>query len=202
MIRRPPRSTLFPYTTLFRSPIQGPRRDHQQRPHRDDEGGSHIGGLGRDQDPELRRGRVEGQLTAAARSRSLSNRRRILPDGDLGIASITSITRTFLYGATCSATYAISAAGVASPFRTTNAFGTSPHSSSGMGITAASATAGCVHSSASSSAGATWKPLYLISSFNRSTIVKYPSASTCPMSPVWSQPSRSSVAAVASGLFR
>src|SRR5690349_23234515 len=23
MIRRPPRSTLFPYTTLFRSPIQG-----------------------------------------------------------------------------------------------------------------------------------------------------------------------------------
>src|SRR3712207_7352487 len=27
MIRRPPRSTLFPYTTLFRSP-----RDHGQRP--------------------------------------------------------------------------------------------------------------------------------------------------------------------------
>src|SRR5688572_31383075 len=24
MIRRPPRSTLFPYTTLFRSPISGP----------------------------------------------------------------------------------------------------------------------------------------------------------------------------------
>src|SRR5438132_2345852 len=30
MIRRPPRSTLFPYTTLFRSPIQGRAgRDHQ-----------------------------------------------------------------------------------------------------------------------------------------------------------------------------
>src|SRR5256885_12326350 len=26
MIRRPPRSTLFPYTTLFRSPVQGDRR--------------------------------------------------------------------------------------------------------------------------------------------------------------------------------
>src|SRR5256885_6203402 len=26
MIRRPPRSTLFPYTTLFRSPGAGPRR--------------------------------------------------------------------------------------------------------------------------------------------------------------------------------
>src|SRR5206468_8896320 len=26
MIRRPPRSTLFPYTTLFRSPIQSSRR--------------------------------------------------------------------------------------------------------------------------------------------------------------------------------
>src|SRR3712207_7533704 len=27
MIRRPPRSTLFPYTTLFRSNESGPRRD-------------------------------------------------------------------------------------------------------------------------------------------------------------------------------
>src|SRR2546430_7200181 len=27
MIRRPPRSTLFPYTTLFRSPASGQRRD-------------------------------------------------------------------------------------------------------------------------------------------------------------------------------
>src|SRR3712207_8010675 len=30
MIRRPPRSTLFPYTTLFRSDVQGPRRDPQR----------------------------------------------------------------------------------------------------------------------------------------------------------------------------
>src|SRR2546426_4693178 len=28
MIRRPPRSTLFPYTTLFRSPSQGAQADH------------------------------------------------------------------------------------------------------------------------------------------------------------------------------
>src|SRR2546426_6351144 len=28
MIRRPPRSTLFPYTTLFRSPPGGPIADH------------------------------------------------------------------------------------------------------------------------------------------------------------------------------
>src|SRR3989475_10831622 len=32
MIRRPPRSTLFPYTTLFRS---GSARDRRQRPARD-----------------------------------------------------------------------------------------------------------------------------------------------------------------------
>src|SRR5438309_9192440 len=35
MIRRPPRSTLFPYTTLFRStgfPDGDDRRDHQHRP--------------------------------------------------------------------------------------------------------------------------------------------------------------------------
>src|SRR2546427_4274402 len=32
MIRRPPRSTLFPYTTLFRSQPDGPRnRDHARR---------------------------------------------------------------------------------------------------------------------------------------------------------------------------
>src|SRR2546425_6091623 len=39
MIRRPPRSTLFPYTTLFRSPAQPPRQvaedaqHERQRPH-------------------------------------------------------------------------------------------------------------------------------------------------------------------------
>src|SRR5256885_12858158 len=32
MIRRPPRSTLFPYTTLFRSGC-GPVPEHHQRPH-------------------------------------------------------------------------------------------------------------------------------------------------------------------------
>src|SRR2546426_2620271 len=33
MIRRPPRSTLFPYTTLFRSPLVWPKL-HQSRWHR------------------------------------------------------------------------------------------------------------------------------------------------------------------------
>src|SRR2546426_6412829 len=32
MIRRPPRSTLFPYTTLFRSGGSGPRARHRARP--------------------------------------------------------------------------------------------------------------------------------------------------------------------------
>src|SRR2546422_5231605 len=32
MIRRPPRSTLFPYTTLFRSPLQAPRRGRHPAP--------------------------------------------------------------------------------------------------------------------------------------------------------------------------
>src|SRR3712207_8017929 len=31
MIRRPPRSTLFPYTTLFRSDARGIRPQHRQR---------------------------------------------------------------------------------------------------------------------------------------------------------------------------
>src|SRR5258705_9534023 len=32
MIRRPPRSTLFPYTTLFRSICMGVEPQHEQRP--------------------------------------------------------------------------------------------------------------------------------------------------------------------------
>src|SRR3712207_8784473 len=35
MIRRPPRSTLFPYTTLFRSPGDRPRRRAVGKAHRD-----------------------------------------------------------------------------------------------------------------------------------------------------------------------
>src|SRR6478736_9645443 len=34
MIRRPPRSTLFPYTTLFRSPAAGRRPRGEDRPRR------------------------------------------------------------------------------------------------------------------------------------------------------------------------
>src|SRR3712207_7257678 len=36
MIRRPPRSTLFPYTTLFRSRSVGERGNHQPVPSRQD----------------------------------------------------------------------------------------------------------------------------------------------------------------------
>src|SRR5688572_11959104 len=71
---------------------------------------------------------------------SLSNRRRILPDGDFGIASMNSSLRTFLYGATWPATNAMSSSAVAVPVRTTNARGTSPASGSASGTTAASAT--------------------------------------------------------------
>src|SRR3712207_7126649 len=43
MIRRPPRSTLFPYTTLFRSPdggqLPGALRPHQGRAEAPEEGG-------------------------------------------------------------------------------------------------------------------------------------------------------------------
>src|SRR2546422_2963185 len=36
MIRRPPRSTLFPYTTLFRSPFDERRHRHEARDAEDD----------------------------------------------------------------------------------------------------------------------------------------------------------------------
>src|SRR5256885_10717808 len=39
MIRRPPRSTLFPYTTLFRSPHDPYRRDRRRPAHQQPVGG-------------------------------------------------------------------------------------------------------------------------------------------------------------------
>src|SRR2546421_4020800 len=47
MIRRPPRSTLFPYTTLFRSPQPGPcshRPEIMQERQRSTETGGHLVG--------------------------------------------------------------------------------------------------------------------------------------------------------------
>src|SRR2546422_3931314 len=38
MIRRPPRSTLFPYTTLFRSPVEQHRQQHRHERQDDDLG--------------------------------------------------------------------------------------------------------------------------------------------------------------------
>src|SRR5260370_12054468 len=50
MIRRPPRSTLFPYTTLFRSPdagLQAAGRPRRWLEHRGGRGDRHAGGFWR-----------------------------------------------------------------------------------------------------------------------------------------------------------
>src|SRR5258708_20786207 len=65
MIRRPPRSTLFPYTTLFRSPHQSPahgRRPRRRRPARADPGPAQPAHRGRRADfekPDAHLGRSE-----------------------------------------------------------------------------------------------------------------------------------------------
>src|SRR2546426_2826230 len=47
MIRRPPRSTLFPYTTLFRSPEQRAQQGDRRAARQHLQGGAHVGtGLG------------------------------------------------------------------------------------------------------------------------------------------------------------
>src|SRR5258708_23949676 len=130
-----------------------------------------------------RRHRVQDAAAAApaaalARSSSISVRRRILPDADLGIASVNCSLRMRLCGATRAATYAMMSSAGVGVLTTTNALGTSPASSSGLGMTAASATAGWPRRMASSSAGATCRPLYLISSLTRSTMKVSPSGST------------------------
>src|SRR3989441_13161231 len=76
MIRRPPRSTLFPYTTLFRSrPARRSRasgRDHRQRAHGAGRDALTTAGTGVAIDDQLverqvdRFGRAEGQTETAA----------------------------------------------------------------------------------------------------------------------------------------
>src|SRR3989449_509553 len=74
MIRRPPRSTLFPYTTLFRSARDQGRRegDHQARHGRRDGDGARdptrgVGGV-------RARARAAGRLVARARARRAPRR--------------------------------------------------------------------------------------------------------------------------------
>lgn len=103
---------------------------------------------------------------------------------------------------------------------TTYALGNSvPRSRETIPITATSAIFGCFNSMASSSAGATWNPLYLINSFSLSTILQNgvrvnartlmneayyicPCLSIWAISPVRYHPSVVKLAAVAIGLFQ
>ena len=81
----------------------------------------------------------------------------------------------------------------------TAATGTSPARSSAMPNTAQSSTAGWPCSTASTSAGATWKPLTLIISLERSVRWTQPSGSSQPTSPVRYQPSANASAFASSG---
>src|SRR5260221_12894173 len=63
MIRRPPRSTLFPYTTLFRSPL--PRRTMEQERRRTPRY-TFAGAI------EMRHGTSEDKITAKVRELSLN----------------------------------------------------------------------------------------------------------------------------------
>ena len=96
-----------------------------------------------------------------------------LPDGDFGIASTSSSAWICLYAATCAARKRLQLPelGAAPAAATTKAFGTSPRLVVGHPDHRGVGHPGMRDSSASISAGATWKPLTLISSFTRSTIV-------------------------------
>src|SRR5260221_8699094 len=69
MIRRPPRSTLFPYTTLFRS-----LRHRHRFPHRPSQGRHLLGGL-RD---DLRSGRAGGAGTKDRKSTRLNSSHTVI----------------------------------------------------------------------------------------------------------------------------
>src|SRR5690349_22512365 len=77
MIRRPPRSTLFPYTTLFRSPGEHlPLREHRARKRAQDvlreDGHRHLGGDPRGFDETVR---LSALLPGARPGRPLQDRK-------------------------------------------------------------------------------------------------------------------------------
>ena len=82
---------------------------------------------------------------------------------------------------------------------TTAATMASPSSASSTPNTAQSRTRGSAWSTASISAGATWKPRTLIISLSRSVMCSQPSGSSQPMSPVRYQPSWNAAAVAGSG---
>ena len=84
---------------------------------------------------------------------------------------------------------------------TTSALTVSPHFSSGTPMTATSATAGWLKMRSSTSIDETFSAPVMITSFFRSEIVRWPSSSSWPPSPVWNQPP-SRASALACGLFQ
>src|SRR3712207_8597733 len=102
MIRRPPRSTLFPYTTLFRSQVElergrRPRRDGEDKPRGRADGEQHERG------PRLRAPKGRGGLrprprseehTSELQSRQYLASRLLLEKKKLAITPGHSITST------------------------------------------------------------------------------------------------------------
>ena len=142
-------------------------------------------------------------MIAAVRSRSMSTRRRILPAGDFGIASMNSTARTFLYAATWSATNRVTASGVIDALVTTNAFGISPASSSGTGDDGRVSDRRVSEQQRLELGGSHLVALVLDQLLEPvDDPQRCPSHRPWPMSPVCSQPSASIVCAVAVGLLR
>ena len=150
-----------------------------------------------DRKPPATRRRRRAELDCQS---AFNVRRRTLPDGKRGISSTKTTWRSCLYDARDVRTAVSSSVAVTCwPSRTCTAATTaSPSCASSTPNTAQSATPGSESSTPSISAGATWKPLTLIISLNRSVMWIQPSGSSQPMSPVRYQPS-TNASAFASG---
>src|SRR2546422_4404965 len=76
MIRRPPRSTLFPYTTLFRSVERAERDDERRQPdlRHEDAVGEAERGAGTDAEEDREHGRDAGQARSEEHTSELQSR--------------------------------------------------------------------------------------------------------------------------------
>src|SRR2546422_6572666 len=101
MIRRPPRSTLFPYTTLFRSGIHGPHVDAmvlaagRQRIRQDHHVGQHRIAVAVRDRKSTRLNSSHGYISYAVFC--LKKKKKNTIDADLRRINLTETTRVYLH---------------------------------------------------------------------------------------------------------
>src|SRR5256885_6565931 len=101
MIRRPPRSTLFPYTTLFRSDAVPESRDPDRGDASERLRGARGAGVDRSENPLQQHAGVEGRAFAGMRGRAMRDLRDRLRHLDRKSTRLNSSHLVISYAVFC-----------------------------------------------------------------------------------------------------